>query len=279
MLSKKPRCSSFPLLTEAMVEQLAGSARVFTLKRLQAAQALPGNPYGIDIVAFGKALALKARSQLLRSKNHVMGLDLANLLHIDGILEFYRSDHVQCSLSAYGEDFAGKARLQLAGCQVYQAGLVAQLVNVPCIEYPQLETNIEIRLLAAEERERYLEVFFRAHGFAEGVAEELHAFEYVENSLPGYHHYLLEIDGEVAAVAAMYTEGVIASEFNASVLPAFRGRGLQRLLIEWRLAEAHRLGSQLVSASASRFSASHRNLERTGFRYVCFGSEWKDYGT
>jgi GNAT superfamily N-acetyltransferase len=56
---------------------------------------------------------------------------------------------------------------------------------------------------------------------------------------------------------------------GAATLPAFRRRGVQRALIEARLAVAARAGCELAIVTADPGSSSARNVERTGFQLIC----------
>jgi GNAT superfamily N-acetyltransferase len=56
---------------------------------------------------------------------------------------------------------------------------------------------------------------------------------------------------------------------GAATLPEFRCRGVQRALIESRLAVATRAGCELAVVTADPGSSSGRNAERTGFQLVC----------
>jgi GNAT superfamily N-acetyltransferase len=119
-------------------------------------------------------------------------------------------------------------------------------------------------------------MFYQAHGSVTERESEERPFERAELQMAGHHLYRLRVDGQDAAIASMFVHGGVASSLSATVLPAFRRRGLQRLLIEWRCAHARELGCELLTASASRFGESHRNLERCGFGYWCFGSQWSE---
>ncbi len=82
--------------------------------------------------------------------------------------------------------------------------------------------------------------------------------------------YLARIDGKVAGTAGLGlidSCGVaVAHLYIASTLPAYRGRGIQRILIEARLAEAKRAGFNLASITARPANSSARNALRAGFQ-------------
>lgn len=76
--------------------------------------------------------------------------------------------------------------------------------------------------------------------------------------------YLATVDGEPAATAGL---GIVGGDYifaGAATLPKFRGRGLQRVLTQRRLADAG--PGAFVQFVALPGSASHRNAQRNGFQ-------------
>ncbi len=77
--------------------------------------------------------------------------------------------------------------------------------------------------------------------------------------------YLATVDGVPAATAALSVSvdgvGYLA---DGATVPAFRGRGLQAMLIERRKRDATAAGCDVVASQASLGSSSSRNLQRAG---------------
>jgi MOSC domain-containing protein YiiM/GNAT superfamily N-acetyltransferase len=84
----------------------------------------------------------------------------------------------------------------------------------------------------------------------------------------GHHHLLVEDRGEPIGVAGLFTRRRIGLLATMAVLPAARGRGIQRALIAERIRLAIERRCTIVTASALVGSASARNLEAMGFRPV-----------
>lgn len=78
--------------------------------------------------------------------------------------------------------------------------------------------------------------------------------------------FLAFVNGTVAGGAAISARGGVCGLFGASTLPAFRRRGVQTALMSARLAWATERGCDLAVSIAQPGSASHRNIERRGFR-------------
>ena len=78
---------------------------------------------------------------------------------------------------------------------------------------------------------------------------------------------IAEADGRVVAYQLVVVAGRVAHMETAVVVPAWRGCGIQRILVEEALGEIDRrdLGPTLSAAAPSN-AASIRSLERAGFR-------------
>lgn len=88
-------------------------------------------------------------------------------------------------------------------------------------------------------------------------------------SLPGITAMVAVIDGAPVGAASVLVLGETAVLGGAATRPAYRRRGVQRALIEARLAVAARAGCELAVVTADPGSSSGRNAERAGFQLVC----------
>lgn len=84
--------------------------------------------------------------------------------------------------------------------------------------------------------------------------------------LPDAWAFLASVDGEPAGGGMLGLVEGVALLSGASVLPRFRGRGLQKALIAARLAFARDRGCDIACASTAPGTASQRSYEVCGFR-------------
>ena len=84
----------------------------------------------------------------------------------------------------------------------------------------------------------------------------------------GVTRYLARIDGDVAGGASMKVEAGIALLAGAATLPAFRRRGVQRALLQARLADAARAGCELAVVVTQPGSTSQANVQRQEFELL-----------
>lgn len=111
-------------------------------------------------------------------------------------------------------------------------------------------------------------VIAAAAGLPEPQAAAFVALEPHLASAAHHHRFVAEMDGTVVGAASLHTHRRVGWLRSGTVLPAYRGRGIQRALIAARLAHAGRLGCDLAGASANAGGSSARNLERAGGRVV-----------
>jgi ribosomal protein S18 acetylase RimI-like enzyme len=111
-----------------------------------------------------------------------------------------------------------------------------------------------------------------AHPDAQGVAsQERFPRDALERAITdmaragGVLRQLARIDGSVAGGASMRVADGIAQLCGAATLPALRRRGVQRALLDWRLAEAARCGCELAVVTTQPGSKSQQNVMRLGF--------------
>ncbi|MEN0067613.1 MAG: GNAT family N-acetyltransferase [Myxococcota bacterium] len=81
-----------------------------------------------------------------------------------------------------------------------------------------------------------------------------------------WRRYVARVDGEAAGEALLVLFGEVAYLAEASTVPRFRRRGIQRSLIARRLADARRAGATVVFGGVEYGDASWSNMRAMGLR-------------
>lgn len=97
-------------------------------------------------------------------------------------------------------------------------------------------------------------------------------------SLPGVTPLIALLNRKPVGAASVMVVGEAAVLGGAATLPAFRRRGVQRALIEARLAVAADAGCELAIVTADPGSSSGRNAERSGFQLICNHVSMRAFG-
>jgi len=90
----------------------------------------------------------------------------------------------------------------------------------------------------------------------------------------GVRAYLGRVDGKPAATGMHFDVGVVGALGNGSVLPAFRGRGLQRAMIAHRMREGWSRGQRVFFGETENPASAH-NMEELGWRRLYEEIDWE----
>ena len=133
---------------------------------------------------------------------------------------------------------------------------------------PELPEGMRVARAGAADQDAWARVVAQGFGGAEEVTEEAIDMGRLIFHEPRAAGFWAHVDGRLAGGGAMANHDGLASFFGASTRTELRGRGVQRALLEARLAHAAALGCDLASVVTAPGSASQRNAERAGFRVV-----------
>jgi GNAT superfamily N-acetyltransferase len=86
--------------------------------------------------------------------------------------------------------------------------------------------------------------------------------------VPGFIRYLARIEGEAVGEAAMRIDGDLAQLAGAGTRPHARGRGVQKALLQRRLADARAAGCTLAVVTTAPGTRSQDNVMRRGFELL-----------
>jgi GNAT superfamily N-acetyltransferase len=125
-------------------------------------------------------------------------------------------------------------------------------------------SNILVRPAATDEAQLWTKTV--AAGFAEHHPMTQSILDVMMGFFPAARCFLALVDGSVAGGGAVSTRDGVCGLFGASTLPEFRGRGVQTALVQARIAWASAQGCDIAVSITQPGSASHRNMERQGFR-------------
>jgi GNAT superfamily N-acetyltransferase len=88
------------------------------------------------------------------------------------------------------------------------------------------------------------------------------------SGVPGFIRYLARLDGEAVGEAAMRIDGDLAQMAGAGTRPRARGRGVQKALLQRRLADAGAAGCTLAVVTTAPGTRSQDNVMRRGFELL-----------
>ncbi|MCB0721071.1 MAG: hypothetical protein KDC42_02100 [Ignavibacteriae bacterium] len=230
----------------------------------------------LDVESFG-AIAVPPLDVL--GFNRVLDFGINNPVSdhdVDAILDFYRANKVRrffINVSPVAMPGNVAETLSAKGFRHYNNW--AQMCYTLPAEIEPISSALEARPTHSEDKETFAYIINRAFEWP-GYAGELVA---ASIGLPNWIHFII-FDGEEAiSAAAMYTAGDIGSLVIGGTLEKYRGKGAQKLLINYRSRKAIEAGCKyLVTETAEdlpeRPSPSYRNMIKSGFELAYMRPNW-----
>lgn len=253
----------------------------FHVARMGALADLPGNPFGVEARPFGSGfgVACKIRHPLLRGKSRMHGLGAADVDSLDGLLRFYREDGLPCSLLVRHGDMTEALFARLTSAGLWSAGNGTVPAIVPDGRADEdMPPDVTVRRSGPGEKELYLDLFQEAFAGRDEADPEYRPIQWAEDALPGGARYIAEVKGKPVGMASFPVVDGVGYFGTASVLPAYRRRGIQMALICRRLSDAPGLGCDLTLGGGSMDTTTYRNFERAGLRLLPMGVSWSAVG-
>ncbi len=248
---------------ETLVRRLEAVANRFMLEWLEGTSA--------ELERFGEAVAAADPTRPeLDFVNRVYGLWPEDAGRAGEIAAFYLDRGVRGWLELAPSTGFEQLAAALTAVDAAQTGFHTVLYGQPL---PGERGDVVVE--RAQDPQQFAEILLRGHGVPEGA--RMRERDSVERwrDRPGWHLYLARVGGEPAGAAVLVVDGDLAYLANASTLPEFRNRGVQRALIAARVADARAAGCETVCSGTAFGSVSQRNLERAGLHVAYTKAVWR----
>ena len=266
-----------PHLTPALAYIIEQNDIEYTVARLDGMRQAEGNPLRIAIQRFGGATAfcIEAWPDFWYG-NRVAGLNPGSRDHLDEIMQFFASRHLDFRIELIPGDLDSDLAGRLHRYGFSQMGFSTAMYGLPRKNQANpITRDIDVRLVQPNEIESFIDLYQTAFGEPELSQIEKQAVRtWLERESANLYLCIALIEGQPAAVGVLYTKNGICLLADAATLPEFRGRGCHAALIQQRLAEAARRKCELVTSFVAFGSPSHRNLERAGLRVAYTKALW-----
>jgi GNAT superfamily N-acetyltransferase len=238
-------------------------ADLFLARRLEAADAANAAcaaPHSINI-AGGVAAFAGCGSPL----THAIGAGMRGAVtgaELDDIEMFYRARGSAVNIDLC--PLADPSFIELVGRRPYRVVEFNNVLARRLAERPAFDGGV--RQAAPHEMELWAQT--TARGFFEHAApshEELEIGRALFR-MSGAAAWIAFVDGVAAAAGAAAVRDGLLTMFGDSTLPAYRGRGLHRAMINARLSWGVDRGCDMAMAATLPGSASQRNYQRASFQ-------------
>ncbi|WP_437967460.1 GNAT family N-acetyltransferase [Sorangium sp. So ce260] len=248
--------------------EAAEAAKVEALAREIAAR-LPARRAAVAVIAGGRAAFVVPHMRLSRAA----GLGMSGPVEardVEALEDFYASRGTAARILV--SPFAHPsllARLGERGFRLDSLDTVLVRHLAPAAEVhapePAARGGLVVRRAAREEASAWIAASIAVFATpGEPLSDRVDIFEAGFHDPGAAYFFASSADGAVAGVGAVYVHEGVALLFAGGTLEAHRGRGVQRAVIDARLAYARDAGCDLAYSVAGPGSTSQRNLERAG---------------
>jgi GNAT superfamily N-acetyltransferase len=268
----------FPLLTPEVATRIEACSIAFWVEKLTALRSLPGNPYAVEIRSFENTMAFMTRQAKDNSLfNRVGNIRADDSEQLDAIIAWFRAQNVPCRFDII-PSYAQPTLLQMLSAKgFYQSAFHTAMYGVPHTNIT-ISPDITIRPVLPDEKDTFVEIYLDSFGIPKSVP----ALSYLGESIglligrPSMHCLFAQIQNTVAAIAILYIHEGVGYFATGATLPAWRGHGCQRALLEARIAIAASAGCDLVSGQTGITTVSQHNMERVGLRIAYTKALWTE---
>jgi N-acetylglutamate synthase-like GNAT family acetyltransferase len=212
--------------------------------------------------------------------NKVIGLGFDTELDLDALREVEdrwceREEPVRIELATLTDPAIGGA-LSDRGYRLrgFENVLARRLDDLPA---PAAFSDISIDLVGADDVTAWFEVAVDSFANMDGtgsVADDPLSREELARSLEdllggmAYNRYLARIDGRAVGEAALHVDDRLALLAGSGTRPAYRGRGVQKALVQRRLHDARDAGCDFAVVVTAPGTRSQDNVMRRGFELL-----------
>lgn len=242
--------------------------------RLMAIQSIQDNSMCVDIRDFGGARAFTVEHIPGPAFNTVKGLNSEAIPFLEHILDFFNEKEIPCRFELTPAHASPEVCTSLTERGFYQSNFHTLLYGSTKASQAAVSEMIMIRELEDHEFERFSDIYVRGFGIPSFLKVAIARNNQVLSGLPDWRFLAAIIEGEMAGVAAFYTNGECADLAAAATVPEARNKGVQRALIAERFKLASSLGCDYMIGQAQFCSASQRNMQRAGMNIAYTKAIW-----
>ena len=270
----------FPVVTQALALRVGKSESDHFESWLAVMQAQEDNPFGIEVRRFGRAVALVNRGMTLGPLfNRVLCFGDAEAGFLDEIVRFYEERGVACRIDINPYDASSALFSALAASGLHPFRFHVHLYGLPpALPSPEDAGPVIAREIRPKDLPVWADIWLQSYaeslGVPQAMAEQIAEATRLLHGQPGWKLYLAFVGGQPAAAGALYVQDGVGSLLIGGTLPALRRRGCQAALLRARMADAARLGCDLIAAQAGLDTTSQHNMERAGMRTAYTRAFW-----
>lgn len=223
-----------------------------------------------NMAQFRDMLVASSREVDLLLFNRVVGLGMSSMVlvsNIDDLINHYKEEGVKrfmVQLSPFA--IPDNTDLLLKRRKFVYENDWAKLIYRADEYLEKIDAPFDIRRVEEGQEKLYADVILESLDWPEVLRPALMNSIHKE----GFLHYLVWIDGKVAAAGSTYLSKHVATMKLAGTLPAYRNQGIHLALLHRKIQDATDMGCKWITAETAHMAdggpnAANSNLKKLGF--------------
>ncbi|EJS70805.1 N-acetyltransferase [Bacillus cereus] len=242
--------------------------------RLEALQAMNGNPMQVQMKKFGSATSFSSKVIAGPTFNTVKGLTFTNTDEIDEIISYYQSLQIPCRFEITPVQGTAELFQYLSQKGFYHSSFHTALYSIPREDQSLLPSNISVRQLKENEFDVFADIYVRGFNMPSFTKDGVRQNNEILFNKQGWHFFIAEVQNVPAGIGVLYTNKGVASLAASATLPEFQRKGCHTALIQKRIETAVESSCNLIVGQARFGSGSQNNMERAHMKIAYTKSIW-----
>jgi GNAT superfamily N-acetyltransferase len=237
--------------------------------------AVPDNPEGYGVYRDDPIRAVVSTNPRAGWATQAFGATGQPPDSVRRLVEFFNARRVPARVRIVPDGFTAEQADVLGALGLRQTAF-HRILWAPLPLAPAVPSAIDIRpVTTLAEMDTHIDIQLGVYGVAPDIIERLRPLRRTWLGSTGRRFYLAYVDGRAAAEAALYWQDDLAYLESAGTLPAYRRRGLQRALIDRRIADATSIGCQIIIGGADFENNSRTNQMACGLSVAYTAAVWR----
>jgi hypothetical protein len=265
-----------PILTHEIARRIEKAHVEFIAQRIGGIALQHGNPFAVQVVRLGQAVAFLAEKLQVEWMNTIHLLSETDLNKIPELAGVYRKAGVKLRAEILPGDLTPRLAEALSDLGMRQNDFHAAVYGVSIESSADLKDGLEIDEVRGEDFSLFLDTFLSGVNFPNVMraAAKQNMRHWIEQT--NWRLYLARVGGSPVAAAVLSMTDGIGYLAAAATVPAHRNRGCHEALIRRRLTDANLFGRPLVVGQCAYGLTSHRNMQRCGLRLAYTKAIWTE---
>jgi hypothetical protein len=264
----------FPVVTQELADRIEKFELEAHLSKALGMQKAPGNPLGVEVARFGKAVCLTIHGAPRLQSYRAIGLVSADITQVEAVLQWFRSRKLRCQIDISPHHSSPDLLIHMADLGLVQTNFLTILYGIP--ETPEILTppGMTIEEIPNNDLRQFSSLAVEIEQIDEDKRDMW--IDVMASEFAGWRCYIARVGGKPAAHAAMRIASGVAVMMFAETNLEYRGYGCQTALLRQRILDAGKAGCDLVACAAYPGTVSQRNQERAGLRVAYTKALWTD---